>query len=280
MLRPSKRKDAKKEVPEWKRQLEEPASSGPSSSAREPEPAVVAPAVVVPAAATDGAGTAESFVDDDDDDDDDFDPSNYDLDAPGGDGPPAEEEVDDSPSGTPACRVVVANLAFESTHAAMTAFFTPCGKIENIEMPDLSKNKRTACAAAAIDARAHTSDRTHSWRASPKCTQLSRPALPDPPRHRIVTFARESGAQAALLLSGRHLPVDRPSAQIRKLTILLAPLGATPQDGTSACRNFPLGPRMSPYDAREGRVRNFVCHPHHTHAHACPTPNLRRWLEV
>jgi len=130
---------------------------------------------------------------DDDDDDENFDPANYDLDTVNDPAEPEEPEApaDGSLSGTDACRIAVANLAFETKQSDLLAFVSSCGRVVAIEMPDLTQSKRTA----------------------------------------FVTYASEAMAQAALALTGRRLPVPGNVGQ-RKLTLLLAPLGATPaEDG-------------------------------------------------
>ena len=205
MLRPGRRKE-KKEVPAWKQALEESTETGGSKEHANAENTTSgAPTTVAECSGRDSGGGGGggdgrdddggahvAADDDDDDDDDDVDLSNYDLGAtpqPSDDDEPPDDDADTSARGTDACKVAVANLAFEAQEPVLREFLAKCGRIESVSMPDLAHSKRTA----------------------------------------IVTFASEASAQAAIALTGRHLPADRPGA-VRRLTILLAPIGATPEE--------------------------------------------------
>mmetsp|Transcript_3663 Transcript_3663/g.7800 ORF Transcript_3663/g.7800 Transcript_3663/m.7800 type:complete len:289 (-) Transcript_3663:573-1439(-) len=95
----------------------------------------------VPAAASSSKGTID--VDqEDDDDDDDVDLSNYQL-----DGVDEEEEKAALANAAPAPaigRVLVSNLAFESSNTALENFFEGCGTILRIETPPTNRFERTA----------------------------------------------------------------------------------------------------------------------------------------
>lgn len=213
MMRPRGRKQ-EREVPAWKQALaradahgdEDDDDSSPHLGAEVPDPelplATVEPSSTTGASGSNtadasgsGGGGDDENGEEEDDDDDDFDPRNYDLDDVGDAAEAAEAQepelpLDGSPSGTDACRLAVANLAFETKDGDLLAFMSSCGGlVVAIEMPDLTLSKRTA----------------------------------------FVTFATEAMAQAALALTGRRLSVPGAAGQ-RKLTILLAPIGSTPSD--------------------------------------------------
>jgi len=214
MMRPRGRKQ-EREVPAWKQALaradahgdEDDDDSSPHLGAEVPDPEPPLATVEEPSSTTgasgsntadasgSGGGGDDENGEEEDDDDDDFDPRNYDLDDVGDAAEAAEAQepelpLDGSPSGTDACRLAVANLAFETKDGDLLAFMSSCGGlVVAIEMPDLTLSKRTA----------------------------------------FVTFATEAMAQAALALTGRRLSVPGAAGQ-RKLTILLAPIGSTPSD--------------------------------------------------
>ncbi|KAL1510324.1 hypothetical protein AB1Y20_006644 [Prymnesium parvum] len=180
-----------KSVPEWKRQLQEAAEAV--------DPAELGDASAVQLEIEPAASPPRSPLPGGDEkaeppapaDESDEDDEGFDPSNYDLDVHPAESPPPRSPQEpSHACRVAVANLPFESTREALASFLAACGAIEQIEMPDLSLSKRTA----------------------------------------IVSFANELSAQAALRLSGKSLPIVRPGQQVRPLTILLAPVGATPQD--------------------------------------------------
>ena len=181
---PGRRKEPEKEVPDWKKQLdaddgdeeEENDDSGPL-----PEPAQ--PPAPQPVSEHKTPKEEEAEEDDDDDDDENFDPRNYDLGAmssPERDAEPQAAEpttVDGSLSGTPACIVSVANLAFETRVEALADFLASCGRIVDIQMHDAEHSKRTA----------------------------------------MVTFATEACAQRALRLTGKHMPTQKNSRPLTLL---------------------------------------------------------------
>lgn len=118
------------------------------------------------------AADSDEAAGDDDDDDENFDPRNYDLGLNEEEPPSPQPLAEEQPlSITPACRVAVANLAFEATRDALEAFVSKCGRVVSIEMPATQLNKRTG----------------------------------------FVTFASEESAQDALKLTGGHLSSDRSS---------------------------------------------------------------------
>jgi hypothetical protein len=139
---------------------------------------------------------SDGYDDDDDDDDDDdenFDPRNYDLDAV--DDPPAEEEAAD---------VVVKDGSPSGTDACRVA-------IANVPYEATAPSIAAFVSACGKVVRIEMHDQVHSKRTA------------------FVQFETETMAQAALGLSGRHLDSDR-SASKRRVTVLLAPIGATPED--------------------------------------------------
>ena len=208
MLRKPKR-PAEREVPAWKLAMlrDDDDDDGGTSVANdtgvagggeESKPAVSREAAssssgdAAAAASSSGGGEdAWGYGDDDDDDDDDnFDPRNYDLDA-----------VDDD---------------------------EPNGEAAPIE--GSSSQGTLACRVALANLPYEVSEEA-IWRFASPCgriVNIERPDQPNSKRTGFVTFANEEGAQAALQMSGQHLV--SPNVQARPITILLAPIGATPSD--------------------------------------------------
>jgi len=166
------RQSEPKEIPEWKRQMQEdyagPSEAAPAAPkrAREEEQAAEGSAgasAPPPENGGDGAGGGGGDDggdgDDDDDDDDDVDLSKYHLHN--------EEEEKDADGGQAdaTSRVIVTNLAFETTSASLERFFEGCGTVLRIDTPPANRYERNA----------------------------------------HVTFATQEGAQQALLRSGQKL---------------------------------------------------------------------------
>mmetsp|Transcript_53072 Transcript_53072/g.115858 ORF Transcript_53072/g.115858 Transcript_53072/m.115858 type:complete len:264 (+) Transcript_53072:245-1036(+) len=168
MLKPRGRgrRADEREVPHWRKVLEEGDADAGTQSARpkrlrDPNdfPSVdTAPISEVSPSTFSGANFSSEITtstapdlqehskDDADDDDDDVDLSHYDLEA--------NEANEPEPAGVPmpVARVLVSNLAFETTSASLTRFFEGCGQILQIELPQTHRFNRAAHVVFASEA--------------------------------------------------------------------------------------------------------------------------------
>ena len=149
------KKSAPKEIPEWKRSMEEaeraPARESPAGAStsaaglkrerdedewREPAAAAATAAAASKSLASELEPEEARFPDDDDDDDDDVDLSRYKLDDDDD-----EEEAAPAPTGV---IVAASNLAFETTGADLGRHLEDCGAILKIDVPPNNRGQRIA----------------------------------------------------------------------------------------------------------------------------------------